>query len=237
MAECWAGGALADARVVVLGAGEAAEGVLRALHARGATRVDLVNRHLARAATLAAAWNATPRGWDELPELAAEADLLAVATSSSRPVLSALELEAALARRAGRPLIVVDLSVPRNVEPQARWIAGIRLFDLDDLQRLCCPAAESPSAALEEAERILTEEIGRLEQSLRGRAAAPQLAELHRLGVEMAAQETAWALDQLAELSEREREIVRKMADRLVRRVLYPVSRSIRMPQPPQQME
>ncbi|MEO7986676.1 MAG: glutamyl-tRNA reductase [Gemmatimonadales bacterium] len=240
MAECWAGGALADARVVVLGAGEAAEGVLRALHARGATRVDLVNRHLARAATLAAAWNATPRGWDELPELAAEADLLAVATSSSRPVLSTLELEAAMARRAGRAvraLIVVDLSVPRNVEPAARQIAGIRLFDLDDLQRLCCPAAEAPSAALAEAERILTEEIGRLEQSLRGRAAAPQLAELHRLGVEMAAQETAWALDQLAELSEREREIVREMADRLVRRVLYPVSRSIRMPQLPQQVE
>jgi glutamyl-tRNA reductase len=237
MAEYWAGGALADARVVVLGAGEAAEGVLKALHARGATRVNLVNRHLARAATLAAAWNATPRGWDELPELAAEGDLLAVATSSSRPVLSALELGAAMSRRTGRQLIVVDLSVPRNVEPAARDISGIRLFDLDDLQRLCCPAAEAPSVALAEAERILTEEIGRLEQSLRGRAAAPQLAELHRLGVEMAAQETAWALDQLAELSEREREIVREMADRLVRRVLYPVSRSIRMPQLPQQVE
>lgn len=237
MASWWEGGNLAEARVVVLGAGEAAEGVLKALHARGVTRVELVNRHLARAGTLATAWNATPREWDELPWLAAEADLLAVATSSSRPVLSALELEAAMARRAVRPLMVVDLSVPRNVEPAARQIPGICLFDLDDLQRLSCPGAEAPSAALAEAERILTEEIGRLDQSLRGRAAAPQLAELHRLAAEMAAQETAWALDQLAELSEHEREVVREMADRLVRRVLYPVSRSIRNPQLPQQAD
>ena len=125
-------------------------------------------------------------------------------------------------------MVAIDLSVPRNVEPAARQLPGIQLFDLDDLQRLCCPAAAAPAAALQDAERLLDEEIGRLDQSLRGRAAAPRLAELHRLGSQMAERETAWALEQLGELSEREREVVRQMADRLVRRVLYPVSRSLR---------
>jgi glutamyl-tRNA reductase len=213
--------------VLVLGAGEAAEGVLRALHLCGAGRVALVNRNPDRARTLAAAWGASAHGWDELAGLLTEADLLLVATGASRAVLSGADLAAATAGRA-EPLVTMDVSVPRNVDPAARELASVRLFDLDDLQVLCCPAAAAPAAALRDAERVLDEEIARLEQQLRGRAAAPQLAELHRHGAEVAEQEAAWALAQLEELTERERLVVREMAERLVRRVLYPVSRSIR---------
>ncbi len=233
LAASYQGGDLAGCRVVVLGAGEAAEGVLRALHARGATHVILVNRHPGRAAALAAAWNATPHTWEELPALAAGADIVAVATASARPVVSAALLEAAVSGRQDRQVLVLDLAVPRNVEPAARQVAGVRLLDLDDLQRLCCPASDAPSDALADAERILAHEMMHLDHSLHGHAAAPRLSELHRLGAQVAAQETEWALDQLAELSEREREVVREMAERLVRRVLYPVSRSLRLPEEP----
>jgi glutamyl-tRNA reductase len=218
--------------VVVLGAGEAAEGVLRSLHQCGAAKVSLVNRNPRRAATLAAAWGAAPHGWERLPELAAGADLLVVATSASRPVVFAEELAAAMAARAGRRLMAIDLSLPRNVEPAARDIPGLELLDLDDLQRLCCPAAGTASAALREAQRLVEEEIARLATGLRGRAAAPRLAELHRHGAHVAAQEAAWALSQMGELSERDQRVVREMAERLVRRVLYPVSRSMREEQP-----
>jgi glutamyl-tRNA reductase len=214
--------------VTVLGAGEAAEGVLRALHVHGASRVALVNRSADRARVLAGAWGATAHGWEALPELLRTADLLFVATAASRPVLTAAQLAAASARRSSEPLVALDLSVPRNIEPEARTLPGVRLFDLDDLQRLCCPAAGAPAAALRDAERLLEEEIERLERQLRGRAAAPRLAELHRHGNLIAAQETAWALAQLDDLSDAERRVVREMADRLVRRVLYPVSRSLR---------
>ena len=230
MASCL-GGDLNGRKVVVLGGGEAAEGVLRALQARDATGVTLVNRRASRGETLAHAFGAVSRSWDDLPALMADADLLTVATSSSRPVVSVAELEQTMSRREGRRLLVMDLAVPRNVEPAARHVPGIRLFDLDDLQRLCCPAAEAPAEALADAERVLDEELGRLAQTLRGHRAAPRLAELHRLGAEVAEQETAWALDQLDELTERERDVVRELADRVVRRVLYPVSRSIRQPE------
>jgi glutamyl-tRNA reductase len=122
----------------------------------------------------------------------------------------------------------MDLAVPRNVDPMARSTDCIQLFDLDDLQRLCCPAAGTATAALAEAERVIEDELVRLGLNLRGRFVAPQLAELHRLSVEMAEQESAWALAQLDSLSEGQREVVRQMADRLVRRVLYPVSRTLR---------
>jgi glutamyl-tRNA reductase len=214
--------------VVVLGAGEAAEGVLRALHEHGASRVRLLNRRPERARVLAEAWGATPGNWDELDQQLGAADLVLVATASARAVVSAAQIRTALEGRTNRELYLVDLSVPRNVEPETRNIGGVRLFDLDDLQQACCPAAAAPSAALGEAEKVLDDELARLGLSLRGKVVAPRLAELHRLGVEMAEQESAWALARLESLSDTDREIVRQMADRLVRRVLYPVSRDLR---------
>jgi glutamyl-tRNA reductase len=224
--ERWGG--IGERPVVVLGAGEAAEGVLRSLNERGASRVTLLNRRPVRAQVLAEAWGAGVAPWEELDERLETADLLLVATSGARPVVSAAQLKRLAATRGHRELCVMDLAVPRNVEPAARTVPGVRLFNLDDLQRLCCPAAGTPSAALDEAERVIDDELVRLGLSLRGRRVAPKLAELHRLGVEMAEQESSWALARLGELSETEREVVRQMADRLVRRVLYPVSRNLR---------
>ena len=215
-------------RVLVLGAGGAAEGLLRALHEQNVPHTVLINRHPERAKTLALAWGAEARAWGDLDPLLAQADLLLVATAAAHPVVSAATLAQAARARDGRTLKVMDLAVPRNVEPNARAISGIELFDLDDLQRLCCPAAGTASAALVEADRVLDGEVTRLRHNLRGLAVAPHLAELHRVGARVAQQEAEWALAQLDELTERERRVVREMADRLVRRVLYPVSRSLR---------
>ncbi len=221
-------GEIGTREVVVLGAGEAAEGVLRALHEHGASKVTLLNRRAVRGKVLAEAWGAKSGGWEELEPRLKSADLLLVATAGARPVVSSDQLAKAAAHRRGRELFVMDLSVPRNVEPAARSVPGVRLFDLDDLQRLCCPAAGTASAALEEAERVIEDELVRLGLSLRGKVVAPKLAELHRRGIEMAEEESAWALARLDSLSDDDREVVRQMADRLVRRVLYPVSRNLR---------
>jgi glutamyl-tRNA reductase len=226
IAESW--GRIGSREVVVLGAGEAAEGVLRALHQLGASRVTLLNRRAVRTQVLAEAWGATNGPWEALTQKLESADLLLVATGGSRPVVSAAQLSQVAATRSGRDLFVMDLSVPRNVDPAARGIPGVRLFDLDDLQRLCCPAAGAVSAALDDAHQVIEDELVRLGLSLRGKAVAGKLAELHRLGAELAEQESAWALARLESLSETDREVVRQMADRLVRRVLYPVSRDLR---------
>ena len=214
--------------VVVLGAGEAAEGVLRELHQKGVAGVTLLNRKPEKARVLASAWGAEVSAWEQLDQRLERADLVLVATASARPIVTAAQLARAAAVRGKQELLVIDLAVPRNVEPSSRSLDGIHLLDLDDLQRLCCPAAGTASAALAEAEGIIEDEVVRLGLSLRGRVVAPRLAELHRVGLEMAERESAWALGQLEALSEPQREIVRQMADRLVRRVLYPVSRNLR---------
>jgi glutamyl-tRNA reductase len=226
IADRW--GEIGTREVIVLGAGEAAEGVLRALHELGASRVTLLNRRAARARVLAEAWGAGNAPWEEFPQRLESADLVLVATGGSRPVVSEATLSRVMAARSARELFVMDLSVPRNVEPGARGIPGIHLYDLDDLQRLCCPGAGVASAALDDAHQVIEDELARLGLSLRGKAVGGTLAELHRQGAELAEQESTWALDRLGTLSETDREVVRQMADRLVRRVLYPVSRSLR---------
>jgi len=217
-----------DRRVILLGGGEAAEGVLRAFNQHPTVAVTLLSRQPDRARVLANAWGAEVGTWVGLDERLASADLLMVATASARPVVTAAQLSGASITRNHRELLVIDLAVPRNVDPVSRNIAGIRLYDLDDLQRLCCPVSGTQSSALAEAEGVIEDELLRLGLSLRSRVAAPVLADLHRLSREMAQQESEWALAQLDSLSAAEREIVRKMAERLVRRVLYPVSQRIR---------
>jgi glutamyl-tRNA reductase len=215
--------------VLLLGAGEAAEGVLRAFNQHGGARLTLLTRQPEKAQILAEAWGSDVGRLEELEARLEKADVLMVATASARPVVTAGELGRAARARGGRELLVVDLAVPRNVDPDSRSIPGIRLLDLDDLQRLCCPAAGAPSAALADAEGIIEDELIRLGLGLRSREVAPRLAELHRISRQMAEQESDWALAQLETLSPAEREIVRQMADRLVKRVLYPVSQNLRL--------
>jgi glutamyl-tRNA reductase len=202
---------------------------VRAFNQRRRGRVTLLSRHPEKASGLAAAWGAEVGSMAELSDRIVRADVLLVATASTHPVVSAAQLAQAAIQRSGRELIVVDLAVPRNVEPSARSLPSVRLLDLDDLQRLCCPAAGEPSTALADAEAVIEDELIRLGLTLRGRVAAPRLAELHRLSREMAEQESEWALAQLETLSPSEREIVKKMADRLVRRVLFPLSQNLRV--------
>jgi glutamyl-tRNA reductase len=156
------------------------------------------------------------------------AELLIVATSSAHPVVTRAELARVMAARPNRALCIIDLGIPRNVEPPIRNFRGVELFDLDDLQRLCCPAAGTVTEAFLEAERVVEDELARLGLSLRGHAVAPRLAELHRLGLQLAEEESNLALNQLGNIPESQRDVVRQMADRLVRRVLYPVSRDLR---------
>jgi glutamyl-tRNA reductase len=223
-----AGGSLGGRSLVLLGAGEAAEGVLQALDSDDLPVVTMVVRNPQRAQGLAHAWQVPHvRAWGELETVLARADVVIAATAAAGPIVSAAQLERAIGRFA-RELWVADLALPRNIDPESREVAGVHLYDLDDLRDRCCPAPRTGSLVLREADRILVQELDRLGATLRARAAAPALAELHRMGSRVVEEETARALDLLDGLSENERNVVRAMAERVARRLLYPVSRAVR---------
>ncbi|HKU62110.1 MAG TPA: glutamyl-tRNA reductase [Gemmatimonadales bacterium] len=221
-------GGLAGRRVAILGAGSVAEGILQALAPHQLAGTAVVNRHRTRAETLAAAWGAVAAGWSDLEALLAAADVVFVSTSSTRPLVGADVLAEAVAAGPDRRLTVLDLSVPRNVDPSARAVPGVRLYDLDDLQQLRCPAGGFAAPAITEAESLLRREIERMLRALDAREAAPRLAELHREAALLVEEESERTLRELGDLSEGDRRAVRAMAERLVRRVLYPVSRALR---------
>lgn len=223
-------GTLDGRTAVILGAGEVAAGALRVLRGEGAGDVVVVNRRLERARALAGESGARTAPWEELDREVGRADLVVVATAARHPVLTAAHVSQALAvsARNGRGLWVLDLAVPRNVDSAVRDLPGVRLYDLDDLQERCCPA-EPEAPALVEARRIVETELQHLAGTLRGRAQSGRLARLHRMGEQVVEEETARLLDQLGSLTDAERQAVRSMAERVARRLLYPMSRAVRM--------
>jgi glutamyl-tRNA reductase len=164
---------------VVLGAGVIARSAVESLLARGA-HVRVLNRtpahaervmaHLGRSVSIAPL--------DCLPQALVDAALVVGATASRQPVLNAAMLEQAVGRREGRPLVLLDIALPRDVEPSVRGLDGVTLIDLDDLERECPIDADTRHSEHSRAEAFAVKEADRLAEWLHLRAVSPAIAEL-----------------------------------------------------------
>src|SRR5207248_2985786 len=115
---------------------------------------------------------------EALPLSMTEASLIVGATASREPVLTAATVGAAQRNRGGHPLVLLDVALPRDIEPSVRDVPGVTLIDLDDLERLCPLDADSRNAEQHRAEVLAAEEANRLAEWLRFRAVSPAIAEL-----------------------------------------------------------
>jgi glutamyl-tRNA reductase len=142
-------GALAEARILVLGAGEMAEKGARAFHSRGARHVAIANRHFERADALARSLGDNAIPFDEREARLADCDIVVASTASPGTVISRAAVQSAMATRPDRPLLLIDLAMPRDVEESAASVANVFLYNLDDLARV---AAQNRQARLAEAD-------------------------------------------------------------------------------------
>jgi glutamyl-tRNA reductase len=156
---------------VVMGAGQMAAATVRELAARGMDFV-VCARRLERAASLAARPEQVVP-FDELQMVLGRAEIVVCATGARAPLLSVADAELAMARRGGRPLVIVDLSLPRNVDPAAGNVPGLRLLDLEDL------VSGSSVGELRRRTEIIDEEFDRFGSWLAGQHAGRMIAELH----------------------------------------------------------
>ncbi len=170
-------GDLAPKRALVVGAGVMGELVLDALRKRGVGKLALANRSRARAAELAAARACalTLYGLDELPRALAWADVVITATSSPRPLLTPAMVAAA--QSDGRPLVLIDIAVPRNIDPGAGQLPGVHLFNVDDLQQSLDVALEARQREVPQVEAIIAEELAMLERELQALAVRPLIVD------------------------------------------------------------
>jgi glutamyl-tRNA reductase len=185
-------GSLAGKTIVVLGAGEMGEAMAQAL--AGALEdgsLLVVNRTWARATQLAARCGGRAIEWSALPAALAQADVLLASTGSSGVLLEAADLEPVLAARHGRPLLIVDIAVPRDVDPAVGALSGVTLLDMDDLTASAAVAMAGRRQEVPKAEAIVTEELERYLGVAAQRQVAPLVAALYDRGEQIRASELA----------------------------------------------
>ena len=171
-------GELDSRRVLVVGAGETAELTARALAARGLHAAFIANRHYDRAIGLAERFGGQAVRFEELPEQMLEADIVVASTSSPHHVIEREPLLEVMDLRDGRPLLMIDLAVPRDIQPSSREVVGVSLYDMDDLQSLVERNASGREAEGRRAEVVLRGELGRLERWLSSQQVTPTIAAL-----------------------------------------------------------
>jgi glutamyl-tRNA reductase len=171
-------GDLADRHVVVIGAGETAELTAQALAAKGVTTMFVANRHAARARSLADRFGGAVLPLDRLPGQLEHADMVVSSTASPHAILGEEELALVMRARGGRPLLVLDIAVPRDVEPGAGELGGVTLVDVDGLQRVVRRNLQVRKGEARHAERIVEEELDRFASWLSSLEVQPTVAEL-----------------------------------------------------------
>ena len=149
-----------ERHVVILGAGETSELTARALADRGAGTIFVANRHADRARSLAQRFGGSVVGLEGLPEQLAQADIV-VSSTSSHPIVGHEELELVLGQREGRPLLLIDIAVPRDIEPRCGELEGVTLYDIDDLQEVVARNLSTRAGEVPRAHEIVEEEIRR----------------------------------------------------------------------------
>jgi glutamyl-tRNA reductase len=162
---------------VVVGAGEAARRALSHLRGLGFARVDVVNRTLEHAARLVVD-PGQARRLDELPRLLAEANAVVCATAAPGPVVRLADAVHAVERRAGRPLLLLDLAVPRDVDPAVADLPGVRLHDLDAIQARAAADRDRRGAEVLRVQALVEAQTAAFDRWLRARRAAPLIRQL-----------------------------------------------------------
>jgi glutamyl-tRNA reductase len=214
-------GDLGERRVLVVGAGETAEIVARALVARGVATVFVANRHYDRAIGLAERFGGDAVRFEELPEQLEAADIVVAATNSPHHIVERDDLAHVMSTRDGRPLLLVDIAVPRDIEPACRELAGVSLHDIDDVQQIAERNASGREAEAPRAESILAAELDRFERWHASLEVVPTISALRERGDEIVRRVLAENDGRWETLSEADRERLGAMAKAIASRLLH----------------
>jgi glutamyl-tRNA reductase len=214
-------GALAGREVVIVGTGETSELAARALADSGVRAVFVANRRRDRAIALASRYGGTSVTFDQLPQALARADIVVAATASPHLLVEARELAEVMAERGGRPMLLIDLAVPRDIDASCGEIPGVSLYDIDDLQAVISRNRKVRQAEARKAEGIIEEEIKHFAAWLGGLEVLPTVAALRAHANEIAEQVVRDNEGKWEGASQRDLERVDALARAVVNRLLH----------------
>jgi glutamyl-tRNA reductase len=214
-------GGLEQRHVMILGAGETSELTAQALAHQGVGTIFVANRHADRARSLAQRFGGSVVGLDKLPDQLLEADIVVSSTSSPHPIVGAEELEIVMEQRTGRPLLLIDIAVPRDVDARCADIEGVTLYDIDDLQEVVRRNLGAREEIVPQAEEIVEEEIRRFARWLGQLETLPTVSALREHGNEIVEQILAENAGRWESASERDLMRVEAVARAVLGRLLH----------------
>jgi glutamyl-tRNA reductase len=221
-------GSLNGRHAMVLGAGEMAELALECLVNEGVRTAIVANRTHERAAALAERYHAQALHYDECWSRLADVDLLICSTAAPRTVVGVEQIAESLKGRGDRPLCILDIAVPRDVEPAVGALGNVFLYDLDDLRTVATANIERRREALPDAEEIIAPEVEKYWEWLAGLAAVPVLRTFRTEMDRLREAELSDAMRKLEHLSPRDREAVEHFSRALMNKFLHEPSVRLR---------
>ena len=217
-----------DKQVLLIGAGEMGEEALRYLVDEGARQIHIVNRSEARAGDLAERLAGQARPWSDLPGMLVAADLVITATGATEPIMTLADFRPIVAERYQRPLLILDLAIPRDFDPAIEELPGVYLYSIDDLQAACERNRREREREWPRAERIVEDETRHFMADLHHRATAPTIRRLKSRAEAVKAEELARLFNKLGATDSRTQTEITAAFDRLVNKLLHPPLESLR---------
>jgi len=222
-------GPLAGKRVLVVGAGSMGEGVAVALHRAGGSDILVANRSAARGEALAERVGAVAVGFDRLADAVREADVIIASTGAGESVLTEASIRQARdGRGSERPLHIVDIAVPRDVDPTVAELPGVTVLDLDDLRDWADRGLSHRAGEADRVRTIIAEEVENFVVDARARQAAPLVASMRDAAEAIRAAEVDRFASRLKGLDVAEREAVEALTRAIVAKLLHEPSVRLR---------
>jgi glutamyl-tRNA reductase len=207
--------------VLVIGAGENGELTAKALRERGVETIFVANRRYDRAIGLAQRFAGRAVRFDDLPGELIQADIVVSSTGSPHQIVGADELELVMELRKGRPLLLIDIAVPRDIDPAVRELPGITLYDMDDLQREVARNLGGREAEATRARTIVEQEVERFGDWLASLDVVPTVAALRGRGEEIVERVMRENEGRWESLGDADRKRVETLARAVVSRLLH----------------
>ncbi|MFZ5595604.1 MAG: glutamyl-tRNA reductase [Bacillota bacterium] len=219
-------GCLEGRSVLVIGAGKMSE--LTALHlvSNGVSGIIVSNRSYDKAVLMAEKFGGRAVRFDRLSECMAEADIIISCTAANHYVVRKDDVLGVMEKRNGKKIMMIDIAVPRDIEPSIGEMPGVTLFDVDDLRNVVDRNLDERKRAALDAEGIIEEELDQFMKWLGTQFVIPTISSLKSLGEEIKQKELKRALNRLGDLSDHDRKVISSLANSIVNQILHvPVKR------------
>lgn len=213
-------GDLAKSNVLVLGAGEMSELTARHLVENGVRTVFVSNRNYQRAVDLANKFRGIAVPFEEFMKCAVDADIIITSTGAPHYIIRAWDVAHLMPKRQGRPLVFIDIAVPRDVEPEVEAIAGVSLYNIDSLEAVVEANLKERAQEAQAAEAIVETEVAEILDKFRYLAYRPTLTSLTAKAEAIRQRVVKRALAKLDDPSPDERRVLENMSKMLVRKLL-----------------